>query len=449
MNFLILIFICFTSVAYANETILFLDTNNNPLEIKTARKKAKKLGKKIIVYPEKGVVFSDEKAKELLETTPFETLILSGHNGGGHISGDNGSISFVQVDEAMKKNSFAKENTATLLLLGCNTSNQSQIMKWKNIYPNLNIIAGYDGTAPAGDKPAGHSFIEEILDKKDELYQQVSAKELKRALQSLKHIWYLEAGIYVKNVYCQEDEIDSFDEFIFRPLRKDTTERFKLFDTAECREKREIDYPIVQARFKRYLDGNLEIDQEDLKGINNFIRRNSHCFEIDDTRQFIGGDQSLALRFWKETQYNISKFYAEDITNMFKEVDKIQNLNIQDVKANKIAELELHLESNNNFLEKIKNGAIQSELKLKVKKLEDESARLLDEATAQFEKLNDIYALIESSNYDPEVQHIIQQSLLGGTFFSEHSLLISLQEQYPEDFLKSNTLHKELLENII
>jgi hypothetical protein len=449
VKIILLFLISSSSLAFANETILFIDTNNNPLEIKTARKKAKKLGKKLIVYPEKGVVFTQEKAQELLETVPFETLILSGHNGGGHISGSFGSVSFTQVEDAMKKNTSAKENTTTLMLLGCNTSNQSQIMKWKNIYPNLNIIAGYDGTAPAGDKPAGHSFIEEILEKKDDLYLQASAKELKRALQSLKHIWFLEAGIYVKNIYCQDDENEIFDEFIFRPLRKDTSERFKLFDTAECREKREVDYPIIETRFRKYIDGEIEIDQEDLKDINNFIRRNNHCFEVDDTREFIGGDQSLALRFWKETQHNISKYYAKDIADMFKEINILQNLDVQELKDNKLKELQLHLKSNNTFLSSIENDDIQKELRSEIKKLDEEYEILFDRSNVIFEKLNDIYALIDNSNFEPGIQSIARQALAGGAFFSESSLMIALQGQYPEDFLKADTLHKELMKKII
>jgi hypothetical protein len=57
MRILTLFILCFSFQAAANETILFLDTNTNPLEIQTARRKAKELGKKIIIYPKNGEKF--------------------------------------------------------------------------------------------------------------------------------------------------------------------------------------------------------------------------------------------------------------------------------------------------------------------------------------------------------------------------------------------------------
>ena len=343
---LVLINLLMIVAVFAKETVLFIDTNNNDREIEEAERAAKIAGKKFLSYPKKGEPFSHPEAKALLENTSFSTLILSGHNGGGHISGDNGSIGIDEVYNTLKKTPGKIKNLNTLLLLGCNTGNQSQMTKWKSRFPNLDIIAGYDGTAPAQDKPAGLSYIREIITKGDDLIAIGDEKKLERELRKLEHIYFLEAGFYIRSYTCPPEGSDvmtaSTKEYLFRPLIENTKNRFKAFNLSECVEVVGKYLSEVQPVYTDYYNGNKSVtlpeNKEEIRKLYNFYHQNKHCLESG----VVGPDgeeiypphwkQVLFLRFWEDTRENILKFYHDQLTHYFSKTEELRNLSVEDIK---------------------------------------------------------------------------------------------------------------------
>ena len=227
MKFSLLLMLLLISSVHAQ--IIFLDINDNPLEKKSAIEAANKAGKKIIVYPEVSELFSKDKAFEILKKNPPESLFISGHDGGGSFSGDrNESFSIEDLNTLVDENPRISDNLRVLGLLGCNTANHSQILNWKQTFPNISFVAGYDGTAPSGTKPAGWHYIQDIILKTDDILKETDETKLKNIFQNFRDINYLAATLYIDTNKCSDSPED---QFIFRPLRSGS-EKFKKFDTS-------------------------------------------------------------------------------------------------------------------------------------------------------------------------------------------------------------------------
>ncbi len=75
-----------------------------------------------------------------------------------------------------------KENIRSLHLWGCYTTTIGSIeINWKKAFPNVALLTGYDGIAPANDKPANWALLEDVLAKEKQLIEAGDTKKLKRS----------------------------------------------------------------------------------------------------------------------------------------------------------------------------------------------------------------------------------------------------------------------------
>tara|TARA_Y100000768_G_scaffold388908_1_gene388566 strand:+ start:3415 stop:5403 length:1989 start_codon:yes stop_codon:yes gene_type:complete len=319
-------FLALTNFCYSRETVLFIDTNSNELEIEKARTAARAAGKTFISYPDEGEMFSSERATELLETMSFSTLILSGHDGGGHFSGDNGGIGSGDIRRAMANNPQAREATRHVMLLGCNTSNPGQVLNWQTIFPNLDLVSGYDGTGPSQNTLSGLTYIEQMLTRESEFLEFDNERDLENMLKGIPYIFNLEAGIYVRKRECRDGQLDE-NAFIFRPLTQTGENRFTELNISEC--------SAILDRFRReelstymeYYNGEKDPSspegKSEMRRIYNSFHQNAHCFDLinqdtySDDHGFPSWQTVLSLRFWDETQSNIAEYYEEELNHTF------------------------------------------------------------------------------------------------------------------------------------
>lgn len=321
-----ILFLVSINFCFSGETVLFIDTNSNELEIEKARAASIAAGKTFISYPDEGETFSSERATELLETTPFSTLVLSGHDGGGHFSGDNGRIGSGDVRRAIANNPHAREATRHVMLLGCNTSNPGQVLNWQTIFPNLDLVSGYDGTGPSQNTLSGLTYIEQMLKRESEFLEFDNERDLENMLKGIPYIFNLEAGIYVRNRECRDGQLDE-NAFIFRPLTQTGENRFTELNIGEC--------SAILDRFRReelstymeYYNGEKDPSspegKSEMRRIYNSFHQNAHCFDLinqdayADDHGFPSWQTVLSLRFWDETQSNIAEYYEEELNHTF------------------------------------------------------------------------------------------------------------------------------------
>ena len=447
--FILIILLNFSFAIAEDEIIFFLDLNSNELEIATARKKAKELGKKFVVYPEKSGVFDEVDALEKLSSLKYDTLLISGHNGGGQFSGDINSqkirLPFSKFQSAIEQNTYAKENTSTLMLLGCNTANHDQILKWKKMFDNLNILAGYDGKSPFGTRESGHSYIKEILEHKDELYLIANTEELKKTISNFKHIWYQASSIYINQVKCIDNQVER-TEVLFRSLHKN---KLIQFDSPECKDIREVEYPKIEKEFRKYLDGELEPNDKKLSDINIFIRSNNHCFIPDETTSYIGGDQTLAIRFWKEAQHNIVGHYNSEFNSLFATLDLLRNSDLEELKKAKLTDLNEQLKQINFIQDHLKNETYSEKLE---QELQKEEMSLLEQENTLYNlksSKNFILQKLNSGEFPFEIQFELQTIVNFGQNFSPEEYAQKLIRKFNYTFEDATNIANKIESEII
>ena len=316
-----LLLFSFLFISNLHAQIIYLDLNNNPYEKKAAIEAANKSGKQIIVYPKGSELFDKEKAFEILKEHPPESLFISGHDGGGSFSGDrNESFGKYEIDELVKENPEIANKLRVLGLIGCNTANHSQITHWKQTFPNLSFVAGYDGSAPSGTRPAGWRYIKDTILKTDTILKETDKNKIKRIFENFGYINYLAATLYIDTNKCSEEDPEK--QYIYRPLRK-SNEKFKTFDTSECLEKRNTYETKFSSSYNQFLSGETPIPTDTSKGVlrelYSFLRQNEHCFmDYYEDGNYPTGDHLLYLLFYNDVFKSFSKYYGSELIDFFK-----------------------------------------------------------------------------------------------------------------------------------
>lgn len=303
----------------SGQTILFLDLNNNPMEIASAQKAACKRGESLLVFPQPGqdrfnILELDQKLSELnAKNTKVNSLLISGHDGGGDFGGEHGGLTKQDLTAVVERHPELKESVTSLLLLGCYTGVKQEIFDWKEVLPKTNLIAGYEGQAPLGDKPAGHSYIEGVLLKEKAIHEVKSKKELDQILKrGIKHISSISAAMYIHPEMCAPGTQHE-SGFYFRPLKGRNA--LEDFTTAECTRIRSTEAPRVREKYLKYYRGEIEIPANtsgtELRQIYNFFRENGHCFAED--KNYPTAEKVLFTLFFHGVQKNFAEHYADVI----------------------------------------------------------------------------------------------------------------------------------------
>jgi hypothetical protein len=119
-----------------------------------------------------------EALKEIKDSQgKLQNVSISGHDGGGEFSGFKSNINRNELQNIMSKYKDINE-VSSLLLLGCYTGTQKEVIEWKSIFPKAKVIAGHDGSAPLADRPQGHQYIADILTKEKQLSKQAEEKKI-------------------------------------------------------------------------------------------------------------------------------------------------------------------------------------------------------------------------------------------------------------------------------
>lgn len=423
-----------------NKVMLFVDTNDSGLEIATSEKAACQRGERLVVVPknykeyEKYITASENarkkyescqktnapcadeqkkyseartahtefsyrqknisvQTKEAMEEIKnaggkLQNVTISGHDGGGHFGGHKGGFS--RYDFARIIKDFPEINDVkSLLLLGCYTGVPKEVIEWKHIFPEIKIIAGYDGSAPLSDKPAGHQYITDILLKEKQLLQNADQKKLQSyAKQAIQGLSMMNAAMYLE---CNDGTNEA--EFYYGSQKEG--KNFRPFDIKECEGKRnEIEQ--LNATIQKYQSGELEPPKDtangELRQIYNQARRIEHCGEIVGTK--LNLNAVFNLLFYEGVKKNYTNFYKDDLA----EVEKIlADMSIEDIEKGFKEEMD-------------KQGKDINELKEQIARLEkdpegviNDEKKIFDNAKAERDKVFNDPKFAQVKNYiDPE-----------------------------------------------
>ena len=447
-SFLLLSFLFSEGALACNETIdskkvmLFIDVNLSQKEVDTARKDACKRGEKFILHPDDPEInkirstyykyltkkeYYDskcdddtpacikleaevEKYKDELDDFDFDpyemteeavkkslksvkdknlvisTLIVSGHDGGGEVSGDlvKGTFTkpefFKSFDETFTTDE--KNNLQTILLWGCYTGTYSETSDWKSQFPSAKAIVGFYDSAPLAIRPSSSDLMSDFLLKEEQLYTAADNAELKRAIQGLKSVLYVQPGMLINS--CSEEDM-YYAHYQNEGRRK--TYYFPGSDAdKQCQLVMEEWSSELKPQLENYLSGRNDIPEvirgSAIRTIYGLVRQNEKCFKDNLD---IDANQIGLLLFWHGVVENFSHKYADLLKEAQKEIDLIG----QEYQALQASAKEALLKQEAAFLEYNKHSYdyLDFEKKTKIERLREE----LKEKDEIYQKIYEAY----------------------------------------------------------
>lgn len=351
-----------------SKMILFIDTNESDLEIETAEKSACTRGERLVVVPKNYKEYrkhidemnkyqrqadncnpSEPRCVELYKKTSeaqnrleefksksptisealkatlkeikekngkIESLVISGHDGGGHFGGSKGSFGRHEL-EVLIKDFEGINDIKSIMLLGCYTGVQKEMGEWKRLFPQVRLIGGYDDSAPLSTRPQGHKYLSELLSKEKSLYKMSDENKLQAFAQAnLSSMFSLNSAVYLQ---CIDDKEKT--EFYYGSKSK--TKKFSPIDMKACEDKEHLKE--LGLRISKYSSGELEVPKDtaagELRQIYNETRKLEHCF--DPMTPQVHPQTVFNLLFYSGVKQSFANFYKKDLENAEKAISEL------------------------------------------------------------------------------------------------------------------------------
>jgi hypothetical protein len=357
-----------------NKVMLFVDTNGSTMESDTARASACERGETFVIIPTPSDLVAkfnaerlsyisfearhlkkcsgktsseckDEKAKldvvienyinhraelpkvtkETLDSTIKEfaknnqaitTAIFSGHDGGGSVGGMTGRLNKADFFESMgrhyKNKPALKDELNSVLLWGCYTATPEEVVEWKANFPNLKILAGFEGVAPSNTQRAGSAILKDFLSKDHSISEQTSSQAVRKMINGIDSLNVTNAGVLVNT--CDESYYYNTDS---------EGVHFQTFDKMKGCNAPDIEGHLK--KFTQYFTGVLPHQEKELRDLYDYARKYDHCF---DRSHPLEGDHVALLLFFAQIKMTFTRVFQNLIQEAGKEylsLDEIMN----------------------------------------------------------------------------------------------------------------------------
>ena len=271
-----------------------------------------------------GTVSSARHMGELAaQGVEINSLIISGHNGSGHLYGMAGDIwkdkIIEDMNEAYSERPELLDNLHSVYLWGCYTATQDEASEWREMLPSLRILGGFNGSGPSIGKLASNTVMYDLMMSENELFMMQEGDEILEAISEVENINYVLPGISLVN--CREDQ------FYYSRSRSGGRTVPQFLETInpirECNEGNFLsDYRTNSEEFLRYYRGELEIPENTssgaLRDIYNFIRQNEHCngYIQDSSLIRLDSNQVGLLLFFEGVKGNFYNSFGDRLNNL-------------------------------------------------------------------------------------------------------------------------------------
>lgn len=346
-----------------NADVLFIDFNNSKKEIDAARKASQMRGEKLIVFPmlndddaklisqlkkelssskalyhkcgaspscdkfSDKVILVEARINEInskyalnpegiqkqlaqLDTRKINlsSVVISGHDGNAQFFGTNGAVHERDLEEAFKKCSPVGDSVRSVMLWGCYTANIGSISNsWKKMLPNIELIAGFDGVAPSGEKLASSQYLEDILVQEKKLTAIKDKKQLQAVFKSLKSVPTTNASLCTDNAFVTNKLALSMDEINKVCGSLDFEKIVSIFNCYK------------NAVAPNCVNPPQNTSSGELRLVYNKLQETRHCWEWEAPPDFPSLDVLIRLIFFDNVKKNILKFAKDD----FKKLDEL------------------------------------------------------------------------------------------------------------------------------
>lgn len=337
------------------------------------------------------------------EGKKISSLVISGHDGNGVLHGPLGSITDSDLQKSFGKVSPFGDSIRSLVLWGCYTSNFGSIISfWKSKFPNVELLAGFEEKGPLGDRPAGFSYLEDLLKKEKKLTEIKDLKTLGKEFNKLANVNQLKSSLCVGNNYASKTRLADLNDF-----GKDCNpEKInKLYEKQEC-----------------YLFGKpgcTDIPQDtsngEIRQFYNELQKTMACNK-ENVRVFILNPKAiLNLIFFNTYKTNFERFNKNELKKLDEIGKKIgvpESLSLQNVGSLSRAEIIQRLNKLKEFLDTYfpfsnsKNNPLDPEASVFRQGLQQISSQLGDLSQAPMDWFEPI-----PSNVNPSLYRINDQEI--------------------------------------
>ncbi len=265
-----------------------------------------------------------ELKKLASENVKLSSVVISGHDGNGQFVGSQGRLSDKDISEAFQSSAPLGDSVRSLLLWGCYTTNIGSLEKnWKPILPGLNMIAGFDKIAPAGDKAPNWTYLEDVLVKEKALTETADSKSLMNVFKSIRGVNVVAASICLnKDRLVTNKGVSSVRKEIEKCQQLQTG---KLSERLQCYEKAEPGCEDIPA----------DTANGPVRKIYNEIQESKHCQDYLPAHMSIpNADATLRLIFDKRVRTNFEARNQEglkDLNSLLRELKFADRLQFKDL----------------------------------------------------------------------------------------------------------------------
>jgi hypothetical protein len=346
MKYSLILLFCISLNSYAD--IVVLNFNRNNSTVASAKIAAKKRGEKVIEYPKNGEKLNaqqlDVYMKELKNKgSKISSFIFSGHDGGGEFSGHDGSLYKSDVRDILKDYPEITKDVKSLVLRGCYTATPDETIYaddegWQDMFPNLNMIAGYMGAAPSSERKHSKAFIQEVLELESQMYLEDSVNEIEKMFSDIDHSLYTSNTIYFKT--CHEQKFRYLNKEFQRKgmgaLSKEDIE--KMCNPVEIKRHLKVARKYIDATAPGAESPPLNHQKSELRTAYSFLNKMAHCQKIGNMYFSPTIKQIIRLIYYDYIKDNFSNHYGEEMKQLKKDIQWYTNhtgkkINMIDLKT--------------------------------------------------------------------------------------------------------------------
>lgn len=191
------------------------------------------------------------------------------------------------------------------MLWGCYTANLSSLSgKWKKMLPNVEMIAGFDGIAPAGSKPGSATYLEDALSQEKRLTEIKDRKVLEKNFKALRNVPNMNAAICVG------------DSFVSHKASLSLSEMYNMCATTDFQKIKDVYNCYKNATTPACANPPANTGSSELRAIYNKLQDIRHCTEINPQRDLPTTDQVIRLIFFENVKANYIKMLMKIKKNL-------------------------------------------------------------------------------------------------------------------------------------
>lgn len=274
-------------------------------EISAIDEKVRPLRKALARFLEENKIeFDLSKVRGLLERYQNEqrsisSVIISGHQAFEGYFGEVGQLETPELAKLFGKFPELARQVSSAYLWGCYSATKDQLRLWKDIFPNLYVVGGFDGSAPTEERSFDTEYLTTLLVQEKKISEQTDAKKLLKYYRSIKDVQFTRAVLCVGELYANREGVSDVN------AQCDPKEIETLKRAIEDYQK------YLHADVSGYEDVPPNTQASIVRTAYSLLRKLSHCPELKD--HVSERDRMTRLIFFKTVAQNFQRIFEDEI----------------------------------------------------------------------------------------------------------------------------------------